>query len=127
MIVAEYGPYRAVCTKVQDGDTIYLKMDLGFNMHFSAICQVNGMIAPDAKTVAGGDSRNYAAGLLPVGTSCMVVSHSYDAKYVRFSGTITLPDGRDFAGAMIAAGMATDPNAPVKKPVALKANNLTNS
>lgn len=110
-----FGPYPARVDQVHDGDTVYLSIDLGFdhlieshdwNGHPRLACRIFGINAPELSTDPGKAARDYAVGLLPVGTIVQVVSHGYDKYGGRFDGTITLPDGRDFATVMLAASQA---------------------
>lgn len=105
-----FGPYPARCQQVYDGDTIVLDIDLGFDHIISGLdfdgkrrlaCRVFGINAPELSTQEGKEAKAFAEGLLPLGTRCQVVSHGYDKYGSRWDGTITLPDGRDFATVML--------------------------
>lgn len=110
-----YGPYPAVVRDWHDGDTCGMDIDLGFDHTIVTIgidgtrrlsCRVYGMNAPELATPEGPPSRDYALQLCPVGTHVLVTSHGWDKYGGRFDGTITLPNGSDFATMMIAAGQA---------------------
>lgn len=110
-----YGPYPAVVDDLHDGDTIHMRLDLGFGLllsdydldaHPVLSCRVFGINAPELSTPEGKAALAYAQTLLPVGTHVVVLSHSWDKYGGRFDGTITLPDGSDFGTQMIASGHA---------------------
>lgn len=109
------GPYPAVVRDLHDGDTIHMDVDLGFGFRADAYdldghpilsCRVFGINAPELSTDAGKAALAYAQTLLKPGDHVTVLSHSWDKYGGRFDGTITLPDGRDFATLMLAAGQA---------------------
>lgn len=104
--MAVYGPYPAVVTKVHDGDTITVRIDLGWNITVEYPCRVHGINAPELSTAAGKAAQQFALTLLNVGDDVSVLSHSWDKYAPRFDGSITLADGRDFAAVMVAAGHA---------------------
>lgn len=112
-----FGPYPARVNAVHDGDTVYLTLDLGFGHMLTShdfdgrvwlACRVYGINAPELAdpTGSGRAARDYAKTLLKPGDLCQVTSHGWDKFGGRFDGTITLADGRDFAGAMLTAGHA---------------------
>lgn len=110
-----YGPYRAEVVEVHDGDTVYLNIDLGFDHlieakdwdgHPRIACRIFGINAPELSTNAGKAALTYARSLLPTGSVVQLVSHGWDKYGGRFDGSITLPDGRDFAAVMLQTGNA---------------------
>lgn len=98
--------YRAKIISVYDGDTCRADVDLGFGVVLkNQSLRVYGIDAPEVGTEAGNNAREFARKLMPV--SIAVRIHTFkDAKekYGRYLAQITLPDGVDFAAAMIAAG-----------------------
>lgn len=105
--MATFGPYPGVVSRVIDGDTIVIALDLGFGIHQTGLsCRVYQINAPEMSTPEGKAARDYAVTLLPVGASVTVLSHGYDKYGGRYDGEIVMPDGRDFATLMIAAGHA---------------------
>jgi endonuclease YncB( thermonuclease family) len=110
-----FGPYRARCDAIHDGDSIYFSVDLGFDHlivshdwdgHPRMECRVYGINAPELSTEAGKAALAYAQTLLKPGDVCQVTSHGWDKYGGRFDGTVTLPDGTDFAGLMLSSGHA---------------------
>ena len=88
-----------------DGDTPELLLDLGWRIQLTARARIAGINAPELDTDAGPPARLAAMELVPPGTTVTFTSHSLD-KYGRPLGSIRLPDGRDFAQAMIDGGHA---------------------
>ena len=110
-----YGPYLAEVLDWHDGDTAHIDVDLGFSQRAVAYtltgkpqlaCRVYGINAPELPTDAGKAALAYAEQLCPPGTMVTVISHSWDKYGGRWDGTVTLPDGTDFAGLMLSAGHA---------------------
>lgn len=97
--------YAANIVSVYDGDTFRADIDLGFG-----IWQKNqpirgyGIDTPELGTPEGGLSKNYAKALLDGKAVTLVTFKDRKEKYGRYLAKVTLPDGTDFATAMIAAG-----------------------
>ena len=115
MAKAVYGPYRARCVNVHDGDTITFDLDLGFGHMLQGLdwdgktwlsCRALGINAPELRTTAGKEALAFAQTLISPGDVCMVLSHGWDKYGGRFNGEITLPDGSDFATLMLEGGHA---------------------
>src|SRR4051794_23915116 len=105
-MAAAFGPYRGVVDDVHDGDTVYVKLDVGFDLTVYARVRINGINAPELATAAGKAARDYARKVLPNGTAVEVVSLGWDKFGGRIEGQIKAPALGDFASAMIAAGHA---------------------
>ncbi len=110
-----FGPYRSRVVSIHDGDTITFDIDLGFGFQLNGLawdgtprwsCRVFGINAPELSTQAGKDALAYLQLILKPGDICQVVSHGWDKYGGRFDGTVTLPDGTDLAGRMLASGHA---------------------
>jgi endonuclease YncB( thermonuclease family) len=101
-----FGPYEGVVSQVQDGDTVYAQLDLGFDLTVYARVRVYGINAPELSTVEGKAARDYARTLLPVGTAITVVSYGWDKYGGRIDGAIRSATVPDYSAAMIAAGHA---------------------
>jgi len=113
--MATYGPYPARVIAVHDGDTILLDLDVGFGVVMSArdfhgkttlAMRAYGINAPELSTTPGTDALDYAQTLLHPGDLVTATSHSWDKYGGRWLGTITLPDGTDYAQRMLQAGHA---------------------
>jgi endonuclease YncB( thermonuclease family) len=110
-----YGPYRARCVAIHDGDTLTLDIDLGFGVIVSGLsitggdrltCRLFGINAPELATQAGKDALAFILTLIKPGDMCTVVSHGFDKYGGRYDGTVFLADGTDLAQAMLASGHA---------------------
>lgn len=101
--------YRAKIISVYDGDTCRADIDCGFGVTLkNQSLRVYGIDAPEIGTAAGNDAREFARTLMPT-TLVVRIQTFKDAKekYGRYLAQITLPDGSDFAAAMIAGGYGT--------------------
>jgi endonuclease YncB( thermonuclease family) len=110
-----YGPYLARVLDWHDADTAHLNVDLGFsqqataysiNGHPQLSCRIYGINAPELSTDAGKTALAYAQEICPPGTIVTVLSHGWDKYGGRFDGTITLPDGSNYAQRMLDTGNA---------------------
>jgi endonuclease YncB( thermonuclease family) len=113
--MGNFGPYPGVVRDWHDGDTCHVDLDFGFGFQLDShdldakpiiSCRIFGINAPELSTDAGKVARDYAVTLCPPGTHVTVVSHSWDKYGGRFDGSLTLPDGSDYAAGMLAAGQA---------------------
>jgi endonuclease YncB( thermonuclease family) len=104
--VATFGPYPGVVDLVHDGDTVNVKLDVGFDLTVYTRIRVDGINAPELSTPEGKAARDFARTLLAVGDTVHVLSYGWDKYGGRIDGSITLPDARDFAKAMLDAGHA---------------------
>lgn len=114
-----YGPYPGVVDSVHDGDTVYAKLDVGFDLTVYARIRVFGINAPELKTAAGVAARDYVRSLLPEGVAVRVRSHGWDKFGGRIDGDIAFGQffGRDLGETMIAAGHAKPWDGKGVKPV----------
>jgi endonuclease YncB( thermonuclease family) len=103
-----YGPYSGVVDLVHDGDTVNIKLDVGFDLTVYARVRVYGINAPELATQEGKDARDFARTLLPVGANVKVVSHGWDKYGGRIDGDINFGADftRSFAIEMMASGHA---------------------
>ena len=88
--------YQAVVTKVYDGDTITVDLDMGLRVWQKEIdVRLFGINAPELRGAThdkGILSRDALRALLPIGSQVTIMSHAYE-KYGRLLGTvITAPD-----------------------------------
>lgn len=94
----------ATVLRIVDGDTISLRLDLGWRITFEANARLLGINAPELSTPEGQAAKRFAAELLPVDTEVVFVSKQLD-KYGRPLGSIT-HNGVDFTALMLKAGHA---------------------
>jgi endonuclease YncB( thermonuclease family) len=132
----------AVVDHVHDGDTVIVAIDLGkigrkrkpepdvdLGWHISeradghvllkSAVRIQGLAAPELSTVAGTASAAYAKTLLRPGDTVMIDSlelYGSFEKWGRVLAGVTLPDGRDFSAAMIAANQAVPWDGRGKQP-----------
>ena len=108
-----YGPYRGVVDYVQDGDTVYCKLDLGFDITVYARVRLFGINAPEISTDAGKEARAFARQTLPVGKEVLVTSYGWDKYGGRVDGRIEYVDqgqNYNFATVMVDSGHAVIKN-----------------
>jgi endonuclease YncB( thermonuclease family) len=101
-----FGPYTGTVEVVHDGDTVHAKLDVGFDLTVYTRIRILGINAPELATPAGKTAAEYARTLLHPGDTIRVTSHGWDKYGGRIDGDITLPDDRDYATLMVAAGHA---------------------
>lgn len=87
-----YGPYRGVVDLAHDGDTVNVKLDIGFDITIYARVRVRGINAPELSTAAGKRSRDFAQSVLTPGTDVLVTSYGWDKYGGRIDGIITFPE-----------------------------------
>lgn len=92
-------------TRVVDGDTVYVALDLGWHISLHSAVRVAGIDTPETNTPEGRLAKARAVEVLPVGALVTVISHKLD-KYGRVLGTILLPSGRSYGAQMLAEGHA---------------------
>lgn len=92
--------------RVVDGDTVRIRLDLGWSVFTDKNCRILGVNAPEVSTPAGRQARTWAQAQLPAGMAVTYVSHALD-KYGRPLGHLLYgPDGADYGSALLAAGYA---------------------
>ncbi len=100
--------YKAVCSRVVDGDTYVLDIDLGFRVSVSIEGRLAGVNTPEiygASREQGLAAKAYVEALL-IGQPLIVESHKGARSFARWVVDITLPDGRDLAQALVESGYA---------------------
>lgn len=85
-----YGPYRGIVDNVHDGDTVYVKLDLGFDLMVYARCRISGINSPELSTPEGKAARDFAQAILPAGSAVMVTSRGWDKYGGRIDAVLTL-------------------------------------
>jgi endonuclease YncB( thermonuclease family) len=104
-----FGPYAGVIDLVHDGDTVNVKLDVGFDLTVYARVRVFGINAPEISTPEGKVAREFAKALLKPGEPVRVVSYGWDKYGGRIDGSIEYGlagDPHDFAKTMIDSGHA---------------------
>jgi micrococcal nuclease len=105
--------YNATISKIHDGDTIQVDVDLGFHVwHHKVWARIAGISARELSMVGGQEAADYLEGLLPTGTPVVVQSTKIGAdpadvmSFDRYVMSVTMPDGRDLATVIEGAGFA---------------------
>jgi micrococcal nuclease len=86
--VTNFGPYPATVVRVVDGDTVQVRLDLGFSIGFTASCRLYGINAPELRTQEGKDARDFLMTRLAPGDPITVTSYGWDKYGGRFDGRI---------------------------------------
>src|SRR5437763_5462729 len=136
--MSSWGPYTAIVVGEHDGDTLELDIliskrrfsvtapqDLGFNVQLRRdgvwlarqAVRTFGDNAPELATPAGKAALAYLQSILPLGTKVLLLSEGFDKYGGRVDASVTLPDGRDLAKAMIDSGNAAIWNGVGPKPL----------
>lgn len=97
--------YPATIRRVKDADTPETALDVGAQPYMVAAVRVEHCDAYESATDKGKLGNAWAVGQLTAGLKVTVTSRKYE-KYGRVLGCITMPDGTDYASAMVAAGHA---------------------
>lgn len=95
----------ATITRWVDADTLTARLSLGWHLHLDGRIRVEGCDAPELRTPAGKAALAWTQAFVPVGLEVTCVSRSLD-KYGRVLGALVLPNGDDYATALIKAGHA---------------------
>lgn len=116
-----WGPYRGTVEQVRDGDTVYCRLDVGFDLNVYVRVRLvgqasNELAAPDG---SGKAARAYAMTLLPVNCPVAVTSQGWDKYGGRIDGSIRFGAlyADDFTAEMIRSGYAVAWNGVGKAPV----------
>jgi endonuclease YncB( thermonuclease family) len=97
--------YKATVVKVIDGDTVKLKIDLGFRMFWVINCRLSGIDAPELSEEDGKRSLNFLSSKMPIGSEVEIESKRLD-KYGRPIVVLTY-SGINMNQTLIEQGYAT--------------------
>lgn len=98
--------YRATVIRVVDGDTVWLNVDLGFEVRRSDSFRFLGINAPETSTPEGKSARDWLTTYLPPGTVVTVrTEKDRREKYGRYLATILL-NGADLNDLALKTGHA---------------------
>ncbi len=101
--------YKALVTKVVDGDTFDAIVDLGYRINATIRFRVKNFDAPesfrpkDDDEFKRGNAAKIEATSLLYGKTVVIQSYK-EGVYNRWEAVVTLPDGKDFAQLMIQLG-----------------------
>lgn len=102
--------YEAVVTRVIDGDTVEAELDLGFNLKYKATFRIKDFDAPETWRPNSeleknhGEKATILATDLLLNKSVIISTEPVVGIYGRYSASITLYNGNDFATIMIDNG-----------------------
>lgn len=89
--------YNCVVSRVYDGDTVYLNIDLGFNIILmNRSIRIMGINTPEIRTknklekTAGKIVAEFVKNLLPIGSECVLISYEHEGKFGRILGDILI-------------------------------------
>jgi endonuclease YncB( thermonuclease family) len=92
-----YGPYRAVCDRIVDGDTLYAFCDLGLNQYSYQSLRLKDVYAPElfsgTDREAGAEARNHLASICPPRTKLEMYTQKDASTFGRYVATLKMADG----------------------------------
>ena len=98
--------YEAALLRVVDGDTVWLRVDCGFDLHLDMSVRLFGINAPELITMEGKAVRAWMEKALPVGSKVMLKTYKDKReKYGRYLGTI-IKDGQNINETLVNEGLA---------------------
>jgi endonuclease YncB( thermonuclease family) len=108
--------------KVEDGDTVYVWCDQGFdNWRFTKV-RLKGIATRPLSMTGGKEARDFLASLLPPRSfprepTCIVYSYKWDKYAPRVDGDILMFNGRMVSELMIESGYAAPWDGKGKQPI----------
>lgn len=102
--------YKSIITRVVDGDTVDAVLDLGFNLKYKARFRIKNLDTPETWRPKSeserdhGESATMFATELLLDKQVIISTEPVVGIYGRYSASIVLPDGSDFATVMANAG-----------------------
>lgn len=95
----------SVSQRVVDGDTLYVLVDLGFDLWKRTNVRLARIDAPERYATGGQAAKDRLTQLLPAGTVVTLKSERLD-QYGRAIGDVILADGRSVSDIMVEEGYA---------------------
>jgi len=101
--------YRAMITKVVDGDTVHAEIDLGFDVTVSATLRLLGVNAPERNAVGGNEATEWLRSKVLHTELRVLTIKDRREKYGRYLAKLYLP-GEDSSvnEQLLAAGHAVE-------------------
>jgi len=101
--------YKAKAIRVVDGDTVVLRIDVGFHVFVEHSCRILGIDTPETHRPKSEGEKSHglkatARAIDLLVEEDLIIKSSKAGKYGRFLVQITLPDGRDYTETMISEG-----------------------
>lgn len=97
--------YKAEIIRVVDGDTLWLDVDLGFDVRRKDSFRLYGIDAPELSTDAGKTAKAWLEDAVSGGIDMLTTYKDTREKYGRYLGTLW-KNGRNLNQAMVDAGHA---------------------
>jgi endonuclease YncB( thermonuclease family) len=92
-----YGPYRAVCERIVDGDTLFVLCDLGLNQYSYQSLRLEDVFAPElfsgTSREAGAEAREYLSSICAPGTKLQMYTQKDASTFGRYVATLKMADG----------------------------------
>jgi endonuclease YncB( thermonuclease family) len=92
-----FGPYRAVCERIVDGDTLYVFCDLGLSQYSYQSLRLLDVFAPElfsgTNKEAGAEARDYLASICPPGTKLQMYTQKDASTFGRYVASLKMADG----------------------------------
>jgi micrococcal nuclease len=100
--------YRARITKVVDGDTLHLVIDLGLDVSIATTVRLSGVDTPEMSTPEGKAAKIYTQDWVTVRGGTVIVRTVKDKreKYGRYLAELLAPDGTSLNQDLLASGNA---------------------
>lgn len=83
--------YMATVVRWVDGDTVYLKVDLGFRMTMETDFRLTGIDTPERGQVGYQLAKDFVNEYAPVGTRVAIQTDKDPDKYGRWLAAVSLP------------------------------------
>lgn len=117
-LAPSYGPYAAELISVHDGDTIRVRLDVGFETDSRPRLRLKDLRSPEIWNPGGVEARDYVRQLLHETPAMIVrtfrtgpIAYVYRAEggeerrtFIRYVADVWLPERNDFLQALVAAG-----------------------
>lgn len=92
-----FGPYRVVCERIVDGDTLYAFCDLGLNQYSYQSLRLRDVHAPElfsgTNRQAGAEARDHLSAICPPGTKLQMSTQKDRSSFGRYVATLKKADG----------------------------------
>lgn len=103
MISPEYS-YWATVLRWVDGDTLDMRVDLGFRLFTETRFRVHGLDTPERTEPGWSEATAYGNNFAPPGFKVATRTHKSDS-FGRWLAEVELPDGRSYSAEIISAGL----------------------
>lgn len=100
--------YQAEVLSIHDGDTLTLRISLGFHLYHDVTVRLAGLDAPELRTPEGDAAKLWVAAWFAAhhGPYIVVTMKDRTDKYGRLLATVVSDDGRSLTADLLADGIA---------------------